>query len=148
MYQQKSQHFFQQQVSFFGFIHSCRCIPTSDVICWIWWWWYTTTTHTNNIQFTNQGIIMFSSNNQSTHHKLIGVSNSIAWRFIISNRLRGVKWAILFIVDLTLSQTCQREWTRWRNVRSKSLCSMCLQFALFIAASCVLHRSTSRVIHR
>jgi hypothetical protein len=25
---------------------------------------------------------------------------------------------------------------------------MCLQFALFNAASCVLHRSTSRVIHR
>jgi len=35
-----------------------------------------------------------------------------------------------------------------RNVRSKCRCSMCLQFTLIHAASCVLHRPTSQVIHR
>jgi hypothetical protein len=38
--------------------------------------------------------------------------------------------------------------THFRNVRSKCRCSMCLQFTLIHAASCVLHRPTSQVIHR
>ena len=38
--------------------------------------------------------------------------------------------------------------TRCRNVRSKCRCSMCLQFTLVLAASCVLHRPMSLVIHR
>ena len=38
--------------------------------------------------------------------------------------------------------------TQCRNLRSKCRCSMCLQFTLVLAASCVLHRPTSRVIHR
>lgn len=38
--------------------------------------------------------------------------------------------------------------TQCRNVRSKCQCSMCLQFTLVLAASCVLHRPMSLVIHR
>jgi hypothetical protein len=38
--------------------------------------------------------------------------------------------------------------TRFCNMRSKCRCSMCLQFTLLHAASCVLHRPTSQVIHR
>jgi hypothetical protein len=38
--------------------------------------------------------------------------------------------------------------THFRNMRSKCRCSMCLQFTLLHAASCVLHRPTSQVIHR
>src|SRR5579872_2746167 len=37
---------------------------------------------------------------------------------------------------------------RFRNVRSKCQCSMCLQFTLIHAVGCVLHRPTSLVIHR
>ena len=37
---------------------------------------------------------------------------------------------------------------RRRNVRSRYRCSKCLQFAFCNAASCALHRSMSRVIHR
>lgn len=35
-----------------------------------------------------------------------------------------------------------------RNMRSRCRCSMYLQFALSIAASCALHRPMCRVIHR
>lgn len=37
---------------------------------------------------------------------------------------------------------------RYRNMRSKRRCSLCLQFALLLGAGPVLHRPTSLVIHR
>lgn len=37
---------------------------------------------------------------------------------------------------------------RYRNMRSKRQCSLCLQFALILGAGPVLHRPTSLVIHR
>jgi len=48
----------------------------------------------------------------------------------------------------TLNQAYQGIRLPWCNVHSKLLCSRFLQFTLFIAVSCVLHRPTSRVIHR
>ena len=38
--------------------------------------------------------------------------------------------------------------THCRHLRSKCRCSMCLQITLVLAASCVLHRPMSLVIHR
>ena len=40
------------------------------------------------------------------------------------------------------------EMARYRNMRSKRQCSLCLQFALILGAGPVLHRPTSLVIHR
>ena len=40
------------------------------------------------------------------------------------------------------------ELARYRNMRSKRRCSLCLQFALILGAGPVLHRPTSLVIHR
>jgi len=40
------------------------------------------------------------------------------------------------------------ELARYRNMRSKYQCSLCLQFALILGAGPVLHRPTSLVIHR
>jgi hypothetical protein len=40
------------------------------------------------------------------------------------------------------------ELARYRNMRSKRRCSLCLQFALLLGAGPVLHRPTSLVIHR
>jgi len=40
------------------------------------------------------------------------------------------------------------ELARYRNMRSKRQCSLCLQFALILGAGPVLHRPTSLVIHR
>jgi len=40
------------------------------------------------------------------------------------------------------------ELARYRNMRSNSRCSLCLQFALILGAGPVLHRPTSLVIHR
>jgi hypothetical protein len=40
------------------------------------------------------------------------------------------------------------ELARYRNMRSKRRCSLCLQFALILGAGPVLHRLTSLVIHR
>lgn len=48
----------------------------------------------------------------------------------------------------TLRQAWYREKTRYRNVRSKCRPSKCLQFRLSLTVCCVLHRSTSLVIHR
>lgn len=45
------------------------------------------------------------------------------------------------------SDRCGAEKYQHRNVHSKYRCSMCLQFTLSLAASCVLHRFTSLVIH-
>lgn len=50
------------------------------------------------------------------------------------------------IVHSTLIQTCRRL-SRRRHVHSTISCSLYLQFALLIAASCDLHRTKTLVIH-
>lgn len=40
------------------------------------------------------------------------------------------------------------ELARYRNMRSKCRCSLCLQFTFILGAGPVLHRPTSLVIHR
>ncbi|MCP9259863.1 Guanine nucleotide-binding protein G(Q) subunit alpha [Dirofilaria immitis] len=56
----------------------------------------------------------------------------------------------LLLLDVSSSSSSSSSWesTRWCNVHSKYLCPMHLQFALFIVASCVLHRFTSQMIYR
>lgn len=61
----------------------------------------------------------------------------------------SVLYAFICVLGFTtLNQAYQGIRLPWCNVHSKLLCSRFLQFTLFIAVSCVLHRPTSRVIHR
>lgn len=61
---------------------------------------------------------------------------------------RRADWAMEQLSLLRPSDRCGFEMSRSRNVRSKCRWSMYLQFSLLLPASWVLHRLTSRVIHR
>jgi hypothetical protein len=58
---------------------------------------------------------------------------------------------IYFSIEFSFIRPSDRrgiELARYRNMRSKRRCSLCLQFALLLGAGPVLHRPTSLVIHR
>jgi hypothetical protein len=61
-------------------------------------------------------------------------------------RIDRIRHRLIF--DPTLTEMKPARQARGRNVRSKSECSAFLQFTPSIAASCVLHRTESRVILR
>ena len=55
------------------------------------------------------------------------------------------RWMIRSVPTLTQGWVCSQEQTR--NMRSKCRCSCVLQFTCRLAASCVLHRPPSQLIH-
>ena len=60
-------------------------------------------------------------------------------------RLLTARWMIRCVPTLTQGWVCSQEQTR--NMRSKCRCSCVLQFTCRLAASCVLHRPPSQLIH-